>query len=53
MATKPRKNEDATPVFTLSVRDYKTVMKATAERKKASPELKAFVARARALIKAP
>ncbi len=52
MATKPRKNEESTAVFTMSVRDYNKVKKAMEERKTASPKLKAFVARARALTKA-
>ncbi len=52
MATKPRKNEESTVVFTTTMRAYEKVMKATAERKKASPELKAFVAHAKTLIKA-
>ena len=52
MATKPRKNEESTVVFTTSLRTYNKVKKVMAERKTASPELKAFVAHARALIKA-
>jgi hypothetical protein len=46
MATKPRKSESFTPVFTMSVREYNKVKKAMEERKTASPKLKAFVARA-------
>ncbi len=51
MATKPRKNETSTSVFTMSLRDYNKVKKAMEERNTASPKLKAFVARARALTK--
>lgn len=52
MATKPQKNTEATRVLTTSLRTYKKVAKASEVRKTASPELKAFVARARALINA-
>ena len=52
MGTKPLKDEGSTAVFTTSSRAYNHVKKANIEHKKASPELKAFVARAKALIKA-
>ena len=51
MATKPRKDDGSTPVFTTSLRAYKQVMAMSREPRKASPELKALVARGKALLK--
>lgn len=53
MATlsKPGNVEAKTPVFVTSKRTYKHVIDATAKRQQASPELKAFVERAKGLIK--
>ena len=51
MATKPRKDDGSTPVFTTNLRVYKQVMAMSRQPRKASPEVKAFLARGKALLK--
>ena len=51
MATKPAKRDSSTGSFVTSLHTYKQVVKASATRKTASPELKALIARGKTLVK--
>ncbi len=56
MATKPRKDDGAPElappaVFTTGMAGYKQVMAMSRQPRKASPELKALIARGKALLK--